>query len=746
MLPGGLVTKTVARGAGLAGKVATNVYNSMVRHPYLSMMSEVTGGVGMGAGRGIAEQKLESPLAKTSAEMAGGLAGSMAPHLMLNAPSMIAIRLGKNVLKKISLPFTAQGSKYRAGEGIKSAVTDPSGVAKTLGEETIGDLPPAVQSGQKRIIQLYKSLSGQNPTTDAEAIESITSSIYKLEGEMRKLGYGAPELLAEITEKRIAALELRMDRRIMSASQTAQQKIDKLPVAQRKVAESRIVRNELETAMRTEKKNVDELWQKVPKNIKVGFNKTRSVYAGLLSDLSRAERSDIPDVLKSNPIIKSKKIESTNIKEMQGLRSKLLEVQRKARKEGDWNKARIVGKVSGAILEDIDNVGDQSSSLRAAIQATRHFKDRFESGVVGKILGYDKSGAPAIDPSLTLDISIGRMGTRGSVDIGKVVVSPEAREATQRYLTRSYADNALNPDGTLNVTKSNRWIKSNEAILDQFPELRTQLGDAENAQNIANTAKAALNARKAKLRNPNISYSARFLNAENMNRAVSDVLKNPNPSRYANQLVRQASKDQTGRAIEGLRGGFVAHILEKSTIGSFNEIGERTLSGRAMLNFINKNGSTLKQVFTPEQMTRMNKIAHELAKIDTYKTAKPIGLDELADVASSGLNLFARIAGARIGGWMGRESAGGSLQMAQIFSGSARDFVKRLTKDRALELVNDAVLSKDPRLLKTLLLPLDKPKFRKKNLFELNMQMNLWLLGAGKRVVQETQHRQDSKR
>lgn len=740
LVPGGLGMKTLAKGPGLVGKITNSIWQSMTKHPWLAMTSEITAGAGAGTGRAT-----DSP----TAELAGGVAGGMVPGLITLMPSLLGLRLGKTLLRKFSMPFTKTGAKWRAGKFVKGQVVEPAKTGVVVGKETIGDLPPAVQSGEKKLVALYKSLVGQDPVQDAETIETLSKSIIKLEGKMRKLGYGSPEVLAEITRKRVAALELGMDKRVADAMGNAQRRLDALPVARRKGAESVIVRNELKTAMRAEKAAERRLWKGVPKDYGVGFEKTRQIYVAIVKDLAKAQRVDIPSTLKTSPIIKSKKIEATTLREMQGLRSKLLETARRARKEGQWNKARIAENVSDAILDDLGIAAGtattpEAASLQSAIAATKQFKTQFESGVVGKILGYSKSGAPAIDPSLTLDISIGRMAQKGAVDINKIAITPEAVQASRRYLTRSYTDYALDrTTGTINSLKSDRWIKTNEAILDQFPSLRNQLADASKAQELAVSTRTAMKTRKQALRDPRISTSARFLNAADMNTEITSVLKSNNPPGMANQLVRQARKDPSGEALEGLRGGFVDHILEKSSIGSFNELGEQTLSGRTLLNFVKRNDATLRQVFTPEQIGRMKKVGAELGKIEKFEKMKAGKPEiEMKDFASSALRLFSRFGGARLGGWMGSSGAmpspGGSLQMAQIMSGRFRNFVTRLTRDKAEQMVHDAILSKDPKLLQALLLPIDKPgPATKANLRILNERMNLWLAGTGKRVIED---------
>jgi len=156
------------------------------------------------------------------------------------------------------------------------------------------------------------------------------------------------------------------------------------------------------------------------------------------------------------------------------------------------------------------------------------------------------------------------------------------------------------------------------------------------------------------------------------------------------------------------------------------------------MGFINKSEGVLRQVFTPEQMGRMKRIASEYAKIQKYVGASGRGEDiEMKDLASNALRIASRVVGAQVGGKMGAGTSGGSIQAAGIMSGRAKTFMNWLTKNRAEELVHDAILSKDPKLLQVLLLPLDKPQTQKANLRILNDRLNLWLAGAGSRVFDD---------
>ncbi len=386
IVPASKVIEGLSKGAGLIGRISGTLYKAMTKHPSLTIAGEVGGGLGAGVARGVGEQEFpESPALKGTLELAGGIAGGVVPILLINAPTAILARTGKNIFQRITLPFTKEGAEFRAGEFVKGEVPDRAASITRITEGTIADIPPAVASGEQRLSTLLKSLMAKDPVTEAETIETLSKAVIKLEGEMRRFGFGSPGLLADITKNRIAAIELGIDKRIATAIGKAQKRLDALPVARRTTEESRIVRNELEAVMRQELDKTRQLWAEVPKEIEVRFEKTRETLRGIQDDLAFSQQNDVPVFLKRDPIIIDKDLASTTIKEMQGLRSKLLETARFARSKGQWNKARIAGDVSDAILEDIGIVGKEattkgSASLQAALASTRRNKERFEQG------------------------------------------------------------------------------------------------------------------------------------------------------------------------------------------------------------------------------------------------------------------------------------------------------------------------------------------------------------------------------
>ena len=744
LLPFTATAQKLSQGAGLVAKITGSLYKSIVKHPWWAVGTEMTAGAGAGSSRYGAEQKTDSPALQSTAEIVGGVTGGVAPMVAAKTPTLLAVRLGKTLLRKLQVSFTEKGSKYRTGNFVKDQVADPSKAIAETSAETVSDLPPAVRSGEERLMALYKSYMGQDAAVDKETIETLAKAMTKLEGEMRKFGYGSPNLLAEITEKRIAALELRMDKRVVEAVKVADDRLSKLSPAESRTAESRVVRHEIEKVMAIDKVEEERLWGLVDKDIEVGTSKTRVARDDIIDSLSEAEIEDIPKVLKTHSLFKAEDDEAvmTTVNEMQGIRKKLLQVARQARANNEWNTARIANEVADSVLEDLGIVArtaqtPEAATLKTAIAASRAFKERFQKGEIGKLLGYGKEGAPAIDPDLTLKASIGRGGERGSVDLEKIALTPEAKAATSKYITRSFTKYATNKrTRALDPIKAKDWIRENDDILDHFPELKKQLSNAEQAQEIANKTTAIMEARKKALRSPKVSASAKFLNRADMGEEVKSILSKES-GETAKEMVRQASKDQSGEALEGLRGGFIEHMLVKSKTGPFNDRGVKTLSGRELLGFLGQNEKVLQEVFTPKQITRMRMIGRELAKVEKFKDIKEGKPEiEMKDLSSTLLRLYFKVAGATVGRMMGT----GTIQVPSLMMERFKWMSKHLISDRAQQLLHDAILSNDDELLKALLLPIDKPTAKGvKNMKIVDERLNLWLVGTGKRVMDDIQ-------
>jgi len=744
LIPAGTATKLLSRGTGLIADISKTIINSLSKHPILATGSEVTGGAFMGIGRKVEQ---EHPEYGPMPSMVGGFVGGGVPGMVAYAPSRIASKGVQAVLGKLAVPFSKSGSEYRAGEYLKGLAVSPEGSITKASEESIGDIPRTLATGEKRVIALYRQLVSKDPVTESEAVDKITESIFKLENELKKLGEGSPEILEDLIQRRISALDISMDQRILKSMEKAQDALDALPVAQRKAQESIIVRDSLEKLSKEEYQKVSDIWKQVPKDIEVNPTLTRSTYDNLLAETSEAQLEDFPNILKKSFILKrdaAKPEYSQNItiNEMQGLRSKLLEIERNARAinnpKRNLNTARIAGKMADAILEDIDATALDSGeeTLKAALNATRKYKEKFEKGIVGKVLGKDRTSTQVVEPEVTLDVATAGKPGQAALNIDKLAITPEGKGATERYLGRTFADKTIDTrTGKIVPSRAEKQMSENEALLDRFPSLRGKIQTASELEKSAKVTETLLKDRKAKLQNPKISVASNFLKAD-LNKKIPTILNSSNPVAASRQLVKMASKDKSGNALKGLKAGFVDHILGKAQTGDYSEAGKKLLSGKALRNYLVENKQVLNQVFTKEEISRMDKIANELSKIDIFRTDKT-KVEEFGakDYVSNFLIFLSRYAGAQAGAKMKT----GTIQVPGYVAERFKGIMGKLNLERGSQLVADAILSDDPKLFKTLMLPIDKPtsKVTMDNLKLIEQRLNAWLMGEGNRVLQD---------
>ena len=157
---------------------------------------------------------------------------------------------------------------------------------------------------------------------------------------------------------------------------------------------------------------------------------------------------------------------------------------------------------------------------------------------------------------------------------------------------------------------------------------------------------------------------------------------------------------------------------------------------------MNKNRTALRSVLSSEEITRMETIGRELSKLELAQKGTGLVTVEMDDIASNSLRLISRVGGAAFGRWVSKLTGGGTVQIPGIFSERFKNFAQHLNKDRAFQLMHDAITADDGgKLLRALLLPIDKPTTSSglQNLRTLNAQMNLWLLGTGSRVLEDIQ-------
>jgi hypothetical protein len=201
-------------------------------------------------------------------------------------------------------------------------------------------------------------------------------------------------------------------------------------------------------------------------------------------------------------------------------------------------------------------------------------------------------------------------------------------------------------------------------------------------------------------------------------------------------IVNAVKKDKSGEAMKGLRAGVSEYLIDDMTSASRFDVGNQktVLGSKLKSQLTNENTrAAMSKVFNEKEMANWDKVADQLviAQRQSAKGGRPLDFI-INDRSSFILNTVSRIAGARVGSKLAAGSgAGGSIQSAGIGSKFAQDLMKKLTADKAKQLLIDAVTTDDELLLRLL-----QPR-SKKNDVKLGRTLNKYMINNGRRLFEE---------
>lgn len=735
--------------------IGREALETMARRPVAVPALELTAGAGAGAGGYTAEQIApDSPAAKMAGQVVGGIAAPLAV-----SGATLPARMTKRAAQKTLAPFTKKGARIRAEERVKSLVPENErmAAAAALDEKTIADLTPAQKTGQRRLFQLEKEVLKDNVDLDDEFLKRSRANLKKLKGELAVTrGEGDVQDARAFIQERTERLSTALRTRTQQAVDKAEQRVSRLPAKQRQSQASVIAREELEKALQSARSQERELWKAVPDEVDVDFAATKGAFDDFLASTPKAQHDDIPAIAKKflgkdgvlgrsvdtppadplarlggRPVPKTK-TSVDSLKQVQGLRSKLLEEARVARANSEFNKARISNNLADSLLEDMarSQGGDE---LQSALTFSRELNEKFTQGTVGRLLGSERLGGERIAPELTLGSSVGRGGTKGRValnELSKAADTPELRSAVEDYLRGSFERSALR-NGKIMPEAARRFVKENADLLDKYPTFQDEIIEAVSSADTAARVAARETGVTSALASAKKSRAGEFLNTT-VEREFDTIAKSRNPRKMALNLKKMAARDKTGDSTAGLKAGAVDHLMKQSTVAGVDEAGDQLLSGRRMLNILNKKTKDYKAIkpfLNDDEVARLRQIAKELSK---FEKVDPVDIGGIInDTPNALLTTLSRVGGAQIGGKYGASSAGGSLQTAQIFSGRARQMIDNLTNDRARKLLVQAV--QDDKLMKALLTDTTTAQGRKL----VNQRLNAWIAAIGAEEEQE---------
>jgi hypothetical protein len=170
------------------------------------------------------------------------------------------------------------------------------------------------------------------------------------------------------------------------------------------------------------------------------------------------------------------KVRQRNLNDVKTLRGRVLREIRveKAELSPNRNKLRILGDIQESLLDDMAATGvdgvDEARAFSAAVN------ERYRQGRVGRLLGFDKTGAERVAPADVLNDVV--YGPHSATNTQKFTeMANEAPEQTLNFLKAKYIESVYD-DELLRISKTahKTFIKNMEktGMFEIFPELRAE--------------------------------------------------------------------------------------------------------------------------------------------------------------------------------------------------------------------------------------------------------------------------------
>lgn len=749
---------TITRGMAEAGE-------TMTRRPGMTSAAEATSIAGAGAGAGAGYEAGKGTDNEQALEVLGALAGGMSPAVLATAPS--TVKLAARGARAAVDPFTREGATFRAAKRAQQLAADPDAAAKRLADDEIlpearGVVPPAQRTDESRLVGLQRALTDD----DAGLDETLTARSAQAEQTAREAGEnigGAPaESAREFLSRRRSGAVQRFQERAGKAVNRAQERLSRLDADASPEAQSRIVRDELENTLKAAQTEETRLWNQVPRDTRVLSRETRRAFDEIEASQGKlSDPDDVPQIIREGM---DKVAGRENVGELQTLRSRILREIRGERAKDAPNRNKIANleRMQGAILDDMSRAGPRrkgGEKLQEALSFSRVLNERFRQGPVGRVLGFERRGGPSVAPGETLARTVGRGRESGAEGIDAIrratgdaddtdaanaamnrvlraTQTEEGRESVGRFMEANFRQQAVNHDGTVSPAAAEQFLRRNREVLERMPEVRQRVQEAANAQRGAERALKQSDRLNRSIQQKAGSRLALYLD-QPPEKAMRRVIESNDPRDAARKLMNTAKKDPSGLAQKGLKDEFVKTLMREAETGDVDGAGRRMISGRRMTRLLeNEQAQKVSREFlSGEERKRLKQIANTFARVEAGRDRAPNVGRPMEDLASSILEIPARVLGARAGAAAGGASMAGGLQSAQIFSGRVKQMLRDKFSDKAREVLTDAV--QDDELFRRLMtMPTKRQKAKK-----IQQRLNAWL--GAPASEQEPQEREE---
>lgn len=713
----GTVPRSLERGGSLLTRLGRGTRNLVAgageafgRRPGRFTAGEA----GLGATAGVSGLAAEREFPDSdAARFTGEILGGVAPQI---APANLLIKGAFRLREFVRSPLTRTGGGRRAARRAQEAPTpgERGRALEELDQPTTIDpetgrpaLTPAQRTGAPSLLALEKSVVNSSERLVRESDEQIAQANRVIQESGRDIGQGGT------VEDAQNYLDSLLDTRLRIAARRTNTRIRQMGRGASREDANRIAREELETAREAARQQEKQLFGAVDPETAVPSSNAQSALQRWQGELGKAQQKNIPADAKRllSPDSKQFLGDTTNIRELRSLQSELRAQARRARSNENFQKAEIADDLADSITDDLAAAGDQSEALQTAVDFSRNFRQRFRRGAVGRVFGRETQGGERVRSGETLERTIGGggPGEREALDeLRTALTDPEVTRLTgtnaeafnaaasdfvrRRFLERAVRDGEFNPD------RARAFLRDNEQLLSRMPEVQQELQQAARSGRVERITR-----RSVEGADPKVSRATLFIRRGPVQ--AFDEISSESPSRAGREtqrLINRANKDESGRAVAGLKSGYVDFLMRPETARDVS--GQPFVSG-FRLRELRQNKSVQaaeKRLLSEAERKRLDTIERDLIRLERAREAQPSPQGIIGDRPSKVVETVAGVTGAGIGRQSAAASgAGGTVQIPGIMANRFRELAQAGVQDPAERLMRDAV--RDEQLFRDLL-------------------------------------------
>lgn len=719
-IPTGSTIPSILRG--ITGQAAES--------PGAFMASQIPSTIGQAAGAYGAEAAFpEDPNAQVIGQLLGGGIGGLVSAGGKQVGSGLD-RLRQNIIE----PFTTQteaGQAAAAARRIAPELAKQGEEAGTImGRLVAPEIAPGLTAGQRAqsptLTAIQENLASQNPDL-ANALSAgqqrFTQNVEQ--GFKGAFEPGSPSTLTTAAQARQAGIQKYVEDTLAPAEKEA---IDAAAKVQPNDAASRELlnikaRNILEEAVGKARSTERKLWQVPDKGEILPQEGTLQGYQAAREGLLPGEK--LPDPIENAVKAIQTGTQIPSLGFLQNLRSRALDIARDLRSGANPNRdmaRRVELFANGGVLSDLNASGQPSAAT--ARDYSKALNDRITRSFAGDVLGLRATGAERIRPELTLEAAavggpakaaqqfkelqtaaVPLRATAEEMASGAAMAPARQMQQTQEQFLRTISQGVVGADGRVDPAKIDALLKTHAPLLEQFPQYRTALETARDAQR-AYEGVLQKTGDYAKQAQQQGAFAKILAAGENPAAAVSKVITGFTPLQDLTKmaaLARQGGVEAQG----GLRASVLQHVVDQSsTTQGFSYGKANTLLNTPM----SPNGPTLTAVLKDSGVLNDMHVGQIKKFLDAgmaNEAAKASGV-KVADFKGPGMwqDLLERFIGTRAISFLGLGKgggAGGSLQMAAAGSKIAREILGKMPGDKAKQFLAEALASDDPAKLQSIL-------------------------------------------